>query len=79
MSYVSCSTSELRVRFVQRETGLSPPVKYFTDRSKAVLFLWIVHVFFCLVFAMPLYASFYLCRVVTCFERADLLALVCGF
>ena len=23
------------------ETGLSPPVKYFTDRSKAVLLLWI--------------------------------------
>ena len=27
------------------ETGLSPPVKYFTDRSKAVLLLWIVYVF----------------------------------
>ena len=26
------------------ETGLSPPVKYFTDRSKAVLLLWIVYV-----------------------------------
>ena len=26
-----------------RETGLSPPVKYFTDRSKAVLLLWIIH------------------------------------
>ena len=25
--------------------GLSPPVKYFTDRSKAVLFLWIFYVF----------------------------------
>ena len=28
-----------------RETGLSPPVKYFTDRSKAVLLLWIIGVF----------------------------------
>ena len=28
------------------ETGLSPPVKYFTDRSKAVLLLWIFYVFF---------------------------------
>ena len=28
-----------------RETGLSPPVKYFTDRSKAVLLLWIFYVF----------------------------------
>ena len=26
--------------------GLSPPVKYFTDRSKAVLLLWIFNVFF---------------------------------
>ena len=25
-------------------TGLSPPVKYFTDRSKAVLLLWISYV-----------------------------------
>ena len=34
--------------------------------------------FFCLVLAMPLCASVYRCRVVTCWERADLLALVCG-
>ena len=26
------------------KTGLSPPVYYFTDRSKAVLLLWIIHV-----------------------------------
>ena len=32
----------------RRQTGLSPRVIYFTDRSKAVLLLWI----FCLVFAM---------------------------
>ena len=25
------------------ETGLNPPVKYFTDRSKAVLLLWIIY------------------------------------
>ena len=31
-----------RVRFAHRETGLSPPVKYFTDRSKAAFLLWIV-------------------------------------
>ena len=37
--------------------------------------LW---VFFCLVFVMPLCASVYLCLVVTCLERADLLDLVCG-
>ena len=34
--------------------------------------------FLCLVFAMPLYASVYMCLVVTCWERVDLLALVCG-
>ena len=33
--------------------------------------------FFCLVDAMPLCASV-MCLVVTCWERADLLALVCG-
>ena len=30
--------------------------------------------FFCLVFAMSLYASVYMCLAVTCWERADLLA-----
>ena len=34
--------------------------------------------FFCLVFVMSLCASVYMCFVVTCWERADLLALVCG-
>ena len=35
-----------------RETGLSPPVKYFTDRSKAVL-LFVDHLrYFFFVFAM---------------------------
>ena len=58
-----------------QKTGLSHPVKYFTDPSNAVLLLWIFHVFFYLVFVMPLYASVYLCLVVTCWERADLLGL----
>ena len=69
-------------RVSRRKTGFSPPVKYFTDRSKAVLLLWIFYVFFiCLVFAMSLMslcASVYMCFVVTCWERADLFALVCG-
>ena len=34
--------------------------------------------FFCLVFAMPLRASVYMCLVVNCKERADPSALVCG-
>ena len=29
----------------RRWAGLSPPVRYFTDRSKAVLLLWIFYVF----------------------------------
>ena len=53
---------------------MSSKIKYFTDRSKAVDLLWIF--FLCLLFAMPLYAFVYLCLVVTCWETADLLALV---
>ena len=34
--------------------------------------------FFCLLFPMYLGASFYMCFVVTCWDRADLLDLVCG-
>ena len=34
--------------------------------------------FVCLMFAMSLCASVYMCFVVTCLERADLLAIVCG-
>ena len=60
---------------IKASTGLSPPVEYFTDRSKAVLPLWIFYVLFCLVFAMSLCASVYMCFKVTCWERADLLAL----
>ena len=41
----SCKPNELRVRLAHHETGLSPPVKYFTDCSKAVLLLWIFYVF----------------------------------
>ena len=33
---------------------------------------------FCLVFAMSLCTSVYMCFVVTCLERDGLLALVCG-
>ena len=33
---------------------------------------------FCLVFDKSLCASVYMCFVVTCWERADLLAHVCG-
>ena len=55
--------SELRVSW-RRETGLSPPVKYFTDRSKAVLLLWIFHVFFFL--SCVCYAFVCVCLFVPC-------------
>ena len=53
-------------------------LKYFTDRSKAVLFCGSFVFLFCHMFAMSLYASVYMCFVVTCWEKADILALVCG-
>ena len=53
-------------------------VKYFTDRSKAVLLCGYLMFLFCLMFAMSLCMSVYMCFVVTCLEWADLLALVCG-
>ena len=45
------------MRLACSETGLSPPVKYFTDHSKAVLLLWIIYVYFCLVFVMLSFTS----------------------
>ena len=59
------------------KADLGPPVKYFDDRSGAVLLLWIFCVFLSCV-CVPLCASVYLWLVVTCWERADLLTLVCG-
>ena len=75
--YVSYSVSELRVRLA--------PWNQFEPSSKT--FYWPIQggtsfvdllCFFCLVFVMPLSVSIYLCLVVTCWERADILALVCG-
>ena len=34
--------------------------------------------FFCFVLVLSLCASAYLCLMVNCWEKADLLALVCG-
>ena len=62
----------------RHETGLSPPVKYFTDRSNTVILLWIIYRFFSVLCLLCLWVSVYLCLVVTCWERTDLLALVCG-
>ena len=70
--FVSYSIPELWVRLAHRETGLSSPVKYFSDSSKAVLLLLI----FLRFFSVPLCAPFYMCLVVTCWGRADILTLV---
>ena len=64
------------MRFVRRETSLSPPVKYFYWPFQGGAFLWII-CYFCLVFVMLSCASVYWCLVVTCWERSDLMALVC--
>ena len=53
-------------------------MKYFTDRSKTVFFYGSFVFFFCLVCYAFVRASVYMSLVVTCWERADLLALVCG-
>ena len=57
---------------------LGPPVKYFTDRAKAVLLLWIFYVFF---LSCVCYVFVRVCLYVLCghlLEKADPLALVCG-
>ena len=41
---MSWSTAELRARLARHKTGLSPPVKYFTDPFKAVPLLRIIYV-----------------------------------
>ena len=45
-----------------RETGLSPPVKYFTDRSNAVLLLWIFYEVFVLCL-LCLCARLFICAL----------------
>ena len=61
------------------------PLNWFKSSSK--IFYWPFQggtsfvdllCFFCIVFAMHLYASVYMCLVVTCWGRAELLALVRG-
>ena len=60
--YVSWSTSELRVR-LEPLNWFKPPVKYFTDRSKAELLLWIFYVF---VLSCVCYVFVRVCLYVLC-------------
>ena len=45
------------------ETGLSPPEKYLTDRSKAVLLLWIFSVVFFILCLLCLCARLFICAL----------------
>ena len=54
----------------RNETGLSIPVKYFTDVPRRYFF-GVSFMFFCLVFVMLLNGSVYLCLVITFWERVD--------
>ena len=47
----------------RRETGLNSPVKYFTDRSKAVLLLWIFSGFFSVLCLLYLCARLFICAL----------------
>ena len=51
------------VRLVHRQTSLSPPVKKFTDRSKAVLLLWIFYGFFSVLCLLCLCARLFTCAL----------------
>ena len=61
ITYNNYPTKRLRVRLARRETGLSPPVRYFTDRSKAVLLLWIT----CVIYVLWL-SYFRVCSLLSC-------------
>ena len=75
---MSWSISELRVGLARCETSLSPPVKYFYLQFQGSASFVDYLCYFCLVFVMLSCVSVYYCLVVTCWEKVDLLALVCG-
>ena len=75
--YVSWSSSKLRVKLVPLNM-LKPPV-IFTDRSMAGLLLWILLVIFMLRVCLCYTVLSVPCSlVITCWERANLLALLFG-
>ena len=78
MSYVSRSTSELRVRLAQLNRFKPSSKIIYSPFQGGTSFVDLFMFLFYLVFAMSLCASVYMCFVVTYWERADLLALVCG-
>ena len=75
---VSWSTSEIMARLALWNRFKPSSKIFYWPFQGGTSFVDLLWVFFCLVFLMPLCTSVYLCLVVTCWERADLLALVCG-
>ena len=70
------STTDTLSELLNTILGLSPQVKYFTMRSKAVLLLWIIYV----ISVLFCYAVMHVCLSMPCchlLERAGLFALVC--
>ena len=74
---MSWSRSELRVRLAPLN-WLKPSGKTFYWPFQGGTSFCGSFMFFLSCFAMPLCVSVYMCLVVTCWERADPLALVCG-
>ena len=76
MGYSKCSALQNILRRdlanvnARKNVFLTVPRRYFFCGS-------FMGFFFGLYFVLPLYAFVYLCLVVTCWERADLLAIVC--
>ena len=67
LKYKCCSLMEINISFTKEN-----------EQRRLYFFCGSFMFLFCPVFAMSLCASVYMCFVVTCCERADLLALVCG-
>ena len=74
---LSSSTSELRPRMAPWNL-LKPSSRTFYWPFQGDTSFVDLLCFFCLVIDRTLCASVYMCLVVTCWERADLLELVCG-
>ena len=56
---------------MHRLTGLSPPLNILLTVPRRYFFCG-TFIIFCLVFAMPLCVSVYMCLVVICWENAEL-------
>ena len=56
-------SNSLCVSLARPETALSPPVKYFTGLSKAVLLLWIFYVLFSALFLLCFRVRLFICAL----------------